>query len=278
MSITVRVAQTLLISNTFSEKVTHLSKEHLLIAIVGVIILHVPDGVLPLWVYILFLVVSIPTLGFAIRKVNRRFDERLTPYMGVLAAVIFAAQLVNFPVPPASGHLVGTTLLAVMLGPWAAMVIIALVLFVQALYGDGGILAFGLNFFNMGILGAILGWSISLVLFKGLRRFRDDKSAVLMSTPVAAFIVTIMMAFVLGLELLAIPGLGFEFVIVITAIHAIIAVGEGILTFVILLYFVRAKPKLVSFLSESIASKTIRESPLKKEMPLEEMSVVEEAK
>ncbi len=233
--------------------------------------MHVPDGVLPLWVYILFLAISIPTIGYAIRKVNRRFDERLTPYMGVLAAVIFAAQLVNFPVPPASGHLVGTTLLAVMLGPWAAMVIIALVLFVQALYGDGGILAFGLNFFNMGIVGAVLGWSISLVLFKGLRRFRDDESAVLISTPIASFIVIVMMAFVLGLELLTIPGLGFEFVVVITAIHVIIAIGEGILTFVILLYFVRAKPKLISFLSESIAGKTTREHSLKNEIPVEEV-------
>jgi len=177
--------------------------------------------------------------------------------MGVLAAVIFAAQLVNFPVPPASGHLVGTTLLAVMLGPWAAMVIMALVLIVQALYGDGGLLAFGLNFFNMGILGSVLGWSISIVLFKALRRIRDEKSAVLFATPIAAFVVTLVSAFMLGLELLTIPGLTFEFVLVITGIHGVIAVGEAILTFVILLYFVRAKPSLISFLKDSETGKGI---------------------
>ncbi|MGY5858052.1 MAG: energy-coupling factor ABC transporter permease [Candidatus Thorarchaeota archaeon] len=216
--------------------------------------MHVPDGVLPLWVYILFLAISLPILGLAIRNVNRRFDDRLTPYMGVLAAVIFAAQFVNFPVPPASGHLVGTTLLAVMLGPWAAMVIMALVLFVQALYGDGGLFAFGLNFFNMGVLGAIFGWGLAFVLFKGLAKFRDEKISVLVATAIAAFVTTIGTAFILGLELLTIPGLSFEFVYIITGVHGFIALGEAILTFVILLYFVKAKPKMISFLEGSDTS------------------------
>ncbi len=220
--------------------------------------MHVPDGVLPFWVYVLFLAISLPVLGFAIRNINRRFDDRLTPYMGVLAAVIFAAQFVNFPVPPASGHLVGTTLLAVMLGPWAAMVIMALVLFVQALYGDGGLLAFGLNFFNMGFLGAILGWGISLMLFKGLKRVQDEKISVLIAASIAAFVTTVVTAFVLGLELLTIPGLSFEFVFIITGIHGIIAIGEAILTFVILLYFVKATPKLVTFLKDSDTGKALR--------------------
>ena len=219
--------------------------------------MHVPDGVLPFWVYIIFLLIGLPILAFAVHNVNRRFDDRLTPYMGVLAAVIFAAQFVNFPVPPASGHLVGTTLLAVMLGPWAAMVIMALVLFVQALYGDGGLLAFGLNFFNMGFLGAIFGWGIALVLFKGLTRFQDEKISVLIATAIAAFVTTLGTAFVLGLELLTIPGLSFEFVYIITGIHGFIALGEAILTFVILLYFVKAKPKMIAFLKDSDTGKAL---------------------
>ena len=219
--------------------------------------MHVPDGVLPFVIYILFLVISFPILGFAIRNINKRFDDRLTPYMGVLAAVIFAAQLVNFPVPPASGHLVGTTLLAVLLGPWAAMVIMSLVLFVQALYGDGGLLAFGLNFFNMGVLGAIFGWGISLVLFKGLKRIRDEKTSVLIAASIAAFVTTLGTAFILGLELLTIPGLSFEFVFIITGIHGFIALGEALLTFVILLYFVKAKPKMIAFLKDSDTGKAL---------------------
>ena len=232
--------------------------------------MHVPDGVLPFWVYVLFLFISLPILGFAVYKVNKRFDDRLTPYMGVLAAVIFAAQFVNFPVPPASGHLVGTTLLAVMLGPWAAMVIMALVLFVQALYGDGGLFAFGLNFFNMGFLSAVLGWGIAYILFKGLTRFRDEKVSVLVATPIAAFITTVVAAFVLGLELLTIPGLGFEFVYIITSIHGIIAIGEAILTFVILLYFVKAAPNMISFLKDSDTGKALRKKPVELSPTIEE--------
>ncbi len=234
--------------------------------------MHVPDGVLPFWVYVLFLIISLPILGFAVYKINRRFDERLTPYMGVLAAVIFAAQFVNFPVPPSSGHLVGTTLLAVMLGPWAAMVIMALVLFVQALYGDGGLLAFGLNFFNMGVLGSILGWGIAIILFKGLTRFQDAKSSVLISTAIAAFVTTLVTAFALGLELMTIPGLSFDFVYIITGIHVLIALGEAILTFVILLYFVKAAPKMISFLKDSDTGKALSRRTL------EVTSTVEEGK
>ena len=233
--------------------------------------MHVPDGVLPFWVYVLFLIISLPILGFAVYKVNKLFDDRLTPYMGVLAAVIFAAQFVNFQVPPSSGHLVGTTLLAVMLGPWAAMVIMALVLFVQALYGDGGLLAFGLNFFNMGVLGAIFGWGIAYVLFKGLIRIRDENFSVLVATTIAAFVTVVLSAFVLGLELLSIPGLGFEFVYVITGIHGLIAIGEAVLTFVILLYFVKAAPNMISFLKDSDTGKAIR-----RRKPSELAPIVEE--
>ena len=137
------------------------------------------------------------------------------------------------------------------------MVIMALVLFVQALYGDGGLIAFGLNFFNMGILGAIFGWGISLFLFKGLARIQDEKISVLIATAIAAFITTLGTAFVLGLELLTIPGLGFEFVYIITGIHGFIALGEAILTFVILLYFVKAKLKLIAFLKDSDTGKAL---------------------
>ncbi|MGY5875420.1 MAG: energy-coupling factor ABC transporter permease, partial [Candidatus Thorarchaeota archaeon] len=99
--------------------------------------MHVPDGIVPLWLLLIFWIVSGTMLVIAFRKINQKLNERLVPYMGVLAAVIFAAQIVNFPVTPfASGHLVGSTLLAVMIGPYGGMIIIALVLFVQALYTD----------------------------------------------------------------------------------------------------------------------------------------------
>ncbi len=229
--------------------------------------MHVPDGPVPIWLLAILWVVSILFLFVSGKMVNKKFDDKLVPYIGVLAAVIFAAQFVNFPVPPASsGHLVGTTLLAVLLGPWAAMLIMGLVLFVQALYGDGGILAYGLNFFNMGVVGSFVGWTIALILFKGLSRFTDEKKAVIPATAIAAFVTIIVSAFVLGLQLLSVPGFTWDAVMVLTGVHVIIAIGEAILTSVILLYFVKAKPSVISFLKDSETKEMswIEEFPLEK--------------
>ena len=216
--------------------------------------MHVPDGIFPLWFLILMYIISGLMLFLSVKMINKRFDDKLVPYMGVLAAVIFAAQLVNFPIPPSSGHLVGSTMLAVMLGPWAGMLIIALVLFVQALSGDGGILTYGLNFFNMGIFSCLVGWALALVLFRGMKKFTDEKKAVLIATSAASYITVVLAAIVLGIELFTVPEYGVTAFIAITGIHAIIGIGEAILTFVILLYFVKAKPQVISFLKESEVS------------------------
>ncbi|MHA1615238.1 MAG: energy-coupling factor ABC transporter permease [Candidatus Thorarchaeota archaeon] len=220
--------------------------------------MHVPDGVFPLWLQLIMYGISGIMLYISVRMINKRFDDKMVPYMGVLAAVIFAAQLVNFPVPPSSGHLVGSTLLAVMLGPWAGMLIIAMVLFVQALMGDGGLLTFGVNFFNMGVFSSFVGWALALVLFKGLKRVTDEKKSVLVSASVASFFVTVIAAIVLGLELLTVTGFGVTALSAITLIHVFIGIGEAVLTFVILLYFVKAKPQVISFLKESEVSEMAR--------------------
>ncbi|MFX1369050.1 MAG: energy-coupling factor ABC transporter permease, partial [Promethearchaeota archaeon] len=213
--------------------------------------MHVPDGIIPLWLLMLLLVASGTAFALSLRVVKNRFDDRLVPYMGVLAAVIFAAQLVNFPVPPfSSGHLVGSTLLAVMVGPFVASLIMALVLFVQALYGDGGILTFGLNYFNMGVFSVFLGYGLALLLFKGGQRVTGKRSATLASAAIASFSVTVLAAFVLGLQLLAVDGFGMEALLAITTVHFFIGFGEAVMTTAILLYFVKAKPELVSFLRE----------------------------
>jgi cobalt/nickel transport system permease protein len=216
--------------------------------------LHVPDGIIPLWLQIILFIASGLAIAISIRFVNKRFDDRLVPYMGVLAAVIFAAQLVNFPIPPfSSGHLVGSTLLAVMVGPWVAVLIMALVLFVQALYGDGGILTFGLNFFNMGVFSVFLGYGLSLLLYRTISRLIGKRTAILMSAGVASFIVTVSAAFILGIQLLTVVGFGQAALVAITSVHIFIGIGEALLTTIILLYFVKAKPGLVSFIREDNA-------------------------
>ena len=220
--------------------------------------MHVPDGVFPLWLQLIMYGISGIMLYISVKMINKKFDDKMVPYMGVLAAVIFAAQLVNFPVPPSSGHLVGSTLLAVMLGPWAGMLIIAMVLFVQALMGDGGLLTFGVNFFNMGVFSSFVGWALALVLFKGLKRVTDEKKSVLVATSIASFFVTVLAAIVLGLELLTVTGFGVAALSAITVVHVFIGIGEAALTFVILLYFVKAKPQVISFLKESEVSEMAR--------------------
>jgi cobalt/nickel transport system permease protein len=213
--------------------------------------MHVPDGVLPVWLLAILYVVSGLMLIVSVKMINKKFDEKLVPYMGVLAAVIFAAQFVNFPVPPSSGHLVGSTLLAVMLGPWGGMLIIGMVLFVQALYGDGGLLTYGLNFFNMGVFSCFVGWALALLLFKGLKRYTDEKKSVLISAAIASYVTVVSASLVLGLELFTVPGFGVLALDAIVVVHAFIGIGEAILTFMILLYFVKAKPQVISFLKES---------------------------
>ncbi len=216
--------------------------------------MHVPDGIIPLWLQIILFVASGVVIAASIRFVNKRFDDRLVPYMGVLSAVIFAAQIVNFPIPPfSSGHLVGSTLLAVMVGPWVAALIMALVLFVQALYGDGGILTFGLNFFNMGVFSVFLGYGLSLVLYRLTSKVMGQRKAVLLSAGVASFTVTVCAALILGTQLLTVVGFGQAALVAITSVHVFIGIGEAILTTLILLYFVKAKPNLVSFIREDDA-------------------------
>ncbi len=214
--------------------------------------MHVPDGVLPLWLQILMLIVSGAFLIFSLIMINKKLDERVVPYIGVLAAVIFAAQFVNFPVPPySSGHLIGATLLAMMVGPWVGIIIIALVLFIQALYGDGGLLMYGLNLFNMGVFSCLFAWTLGVLIFKTARKKLSEKSALLLSAAITSYIVTVAAAFVLGLELMTEPAFGFTALVAITSIHSIIAIGEAILTVVILEYFVRAKPTLIALLKGS---------------------------
>jgi cobalt/nickel transport system permease protein len=234
--------------------------------------MHVPDGIIPFWLQILLFAISGTVFALSLRVVNNRFDDRLVPYMGVLAAVIFAAQLVNFPVPPfSSGHLVGSTLLAVMVGPYVASLIMALVLFVQALYGDGGILTFGLNYFNMGVFSVFFGYGLALLLFKGGSRVSGKRTATLVSAAVASFSVTVVAAFLLGLQLLTVGGFGVEALFAITAVHVFIGFGEAVLTTVILLYFVKAKPGLVSFLREHDSEQPI---PLQDEDSLADSETV----
>src|SRR6266540_7433205 len=124
--------------------------------------MHIPDNFLSLLISIICWVITIITLSFAISKTNKALGEKQVPLMGVMAAFIFAAQMINFPIAGGtSGHLLGGALVAILLGPWAGMLVMTAVIAVQGLlFQDGGLLVMGANILNMGLLTTVVGYGL----------------------------------------------------------------------------------------------------------------------
>lgn len=122
--------------------------------------MHIPDGFLAIPIWLTLDVGTAAGIVWCARKAQEQFGESTAPFLGVLGAFVFAAQMVNFPIAPGtSGHLVGGGLLACLLGPYAAAVIMTAVLAIQAVvFQDGGLLALGANAFNMALAGIFSGW------------------------------------------------------------------------------------------------------------------------
>ncbi|MHA1298308.1 MAG: energy-coupling factor ABC transporter permease [Candidatus Helarchaeota archaeon] len=209
--------------------------------------MHIPDGILAPWLWITFLVVSLIILAICFYKLEKELDEEFVPYIGVLAAFIFAAQFVNFPVPGGtSGHLVGGTLIAAILGPWAAPVIIILVLLIQAIMGDGGITVIGVNVFNMGIVGGMFGYVLIALFVKILGRKLDSRKNLIVSSAIASFIAIIMAAMMVPIELQLSGVVSWEVSLPPMLIyHIIIGIGEAAITAAVLVYITKAKPDLI---------------------------------
>lgn len=122
--------------------------------------MHIPDGFLSPPVWGAFDVLSVPAVGILARRSQRDTDDRRIPLLGVMGAFVFAAQMINFPIGiGTSGHLVGAALLAMVLGPSAAALVMTAILVIQAfVFQDGGILSLGANVFNMAIAGVLAGY------------------------------------------------------------------------------------------------------------------------
>jgi cobalt/nickel transport system permease protein len=122
--------------------------------------MHIPDGFLSGPVTVLTWVLALGFMTLAFKQVQRDYQEQIVPLMGVCAAFIFAAQMINFPIPGGtSGHLLGGTLAGIVLGPWAGSLVMSVVFLVQAFFfQDGGITALGANLLNMGLIGTLGGY------------------------------------------------------------------------------------------------------------------------
>ena len=208
--------------------------------------MHIPDGFVSGPINIATYLVSIAVCGLAVVRANKTMGERQVPLLGVTAAFIFAAQMLQFPVAGGtSGHFLGAILAAVLLGPLNACLIMALVLAIQCLgFADGGLTALGTNIFNMGIIGGI----VCYWLFRALK-FILPKTRVgfLASVAIAAWSSVVLASAVCALELaisgtsplkIALPAMA--------GIHALIGLGEAIITVVVLNVVLASRPDLVA--------------------------------
>ncbi len=124
--------------------------------------MHIPDGYLGPATYGTMFAVTVPCWALASRKLGRTLKSRQAPYLALGAAFSFVIMLFNIPIiGGTTGHATGATLIAVLLGPWAAMIAVSVALIIQALlFGDGGITAIGANCFNMAIAGVFVGYGV----------------------------------------------------------------------------------------------------------------------
>jgi cobalt/nickel transport system permease protein len=206
--------------------------------------MHIPDGFLDTKTWVVLDVAAFGMVGLALKKTRRIMGEKQIPLLGVLAAFIFAAQMVNFPVAGGtSGHFMGAVLAAILLGPMSAVLIMTVVLVIQCLiFQDGGITTLGANIFNMGIIGGLLGY----YLFRGINSIGGGTRP----KPIAVFgaawlsIVLAASACAVGLALSG-PGPLTVALPAMAGIHALIGIGEGIVTVLVVGYISKVRPDLL---------------------------------
>jgi len=207
--------------------------------------MHIPDGFLSMGVIVVCWVLSIIAIGIALARTRKSLGERQVPVMGVLAAFIFAAQMLNFTIAGGtSGHFLGAALAAILLGPWAAILTMTTVVALQALlFQDGGLLALGGNILNMAVIGPVVAYGF----YRGVRTLLGNRrESTLVAGFVAAWVSIVVAALACAMELgfsgtspigIALPAMA--------GIHALIGIGEGLITLGALALVTATRPDLV---------------------------------
>lgn len=209
--------------------------------------MHVPDGFLDGPTSVGTAAVAVAGIGVALWRSRSSLDDRAAPMAGMAAVFVFAAQMLNFPVGAGtSGHLLGGALAAVLVGPWTATLCITVVLVVQALlFADGGITALGTNVTLMAIVGVWVGWA----LFRGASMLLPRRTG---SVPVAAAVAAFLSVPITALAFVVLYAIGGQAPIPLDTLttamlswHALIGIGEGVITFLVIGSIVGARPDLV---------------------------------
>ncbi len=211
--------------------------------------MHIPDGYLDPSVCLVMYAVSAVSLAWALHRIGSRSSRSMIPTIAVSSAFVFVAQMLNFPiVNGTSGHLVGGTFLAMLLGPEGAMVGMTIVLVIEAfLLGDGGITTLGANAFNMAVIGAFSYYLVFLLVDRGRLRpslaiFISSLSSVLLGALAASLELASSATFA--------PS-GSLWIILSSMLfyHAIIGIGEGAITTALVTQLIRTHPLSLSGLN-----------------------------
>jgi cobalt/nickel transport system permease protein len=215
--------------------------------------MHIPDGVLNTDVCLAAGVVSLGAVGYSLHQLKHSLADRAVPLTGMMSALVFAGQMVNFPIgllgiPSVSGHLMGGVLAACVLGPWAGCLAITLVLVVQCfLFSDGGIMAMGANVLNMGVVGALGGYAV----YAAVRRLLGNgPRGTIVGVVVAAWVSVMAAASLFCLEF-GLSWIGSEdyslrsMVALMVTVHSAIGVGEALITGSVVAFVLLQRPDLI---------------------------------
>jgi len=216
--------------------------------------MHLPDGFLDAKTALICTGAAAVGVGIGLRQVRTSLEPRKMPMLGLAAAFVFAAQMLNFPVAGGtSGHLLGAVLTAILLGPSAAVLVMACVLIVQCLmFADGGLMALGANIFNMGIVSSVSGYFV-FRMAKGLIRMEETRSTVFAAAFASWFGTVLASVFCAG-ELAVSNSVAWPIAFAGMAnIHMIIGCGEGVATALVILAVVRRRPELINVAESSPA-------------------------
>ncbi len=211
--------------------------------------MHISNGIIGGPVSLAYGVVAVALLAFCLSRARQDLSERLAPMAGLVAAFIFAVQMLNFPVlPGVSGHLLGGALAAALVGPWVGALCVSVVLIVQALiFADGGVSALGLNISNMALLGTAVGYLVLVGLMKLLPRTAAGVGLAVFFASVLSVVLAsqgFVLQFVLGGDVPLTIGYG-EISATMAGVHALNGVGEGLIAAAAVTTVAKVRPDLV---------------------------------
>ncbi len=211
-----------------------------------IVAMHMPDGFLSLSVSLMTWIISGVLIATALKKVQVEYQERAVPLMGVSAAFIFAAQMINFPIlGGTSGHLLGGTLAGVLLGPWAGSLVMTVVFTVQALvFQDGGVTVLGANVLNMGLIGTFFGY----YLYKNIRRALgfDQWRSTAIAIAIASWVSVVAASLLCALELSLSGTVAWQVAFIAMGFwHIWIGIGEALITVIAIRYIWQVRPDLL---------------------------------